>query len=266
MNGVDVSQYQGVIDFATLRPHIDFMIIKATEGAFFVDPQFGTNRQSARDAKLLIGYYHFARFDSPGYSNTPEQEAQHFIDMCATKGALLPGEVLVLDYEVHSSDPTGHVKRFCDYVYNATGVRPWVYSYVSLFNTMGEFGPYAVWVAAPSYPYEPYGSVPVKFGYICQQYGEQVIDGIAGATDVDHFYGDAALWKSYGLPEPTPPAPTVPTPAPVPKPPIIDITPPPTPKPPIITPPTKPPVINKPIWWKAMVAWLWRHDKKIVDK
>lgn len=73
------------------------------------------------------------------------------------------------------------------------------------------------------------------------------------------------------------PAPTpAPTPVPVPEPPVVPTIPPvapapvPTPpvEPPVVPTPTPitPPVIKKPIWWNAMLAWLRRHNMKVVKK
>lgn len=247
MNGVDVSEYQGQIDWATLKDHIGFAIVKVTEGAHYLDPEFGANRQGMRDVNLPCrGYYHFARFDSKNpstgyqYNNTPEEEAQWFVNMIGTN--LQAGEILVLDYEVHSSDPTGHCKRFLDAVYNATGVRPLLYSYISLLSTINPFGPYAVWIAAPSYSVAK-DSVPSRYAYVMQQYGQGNVAGVSGAVDLDHFFGDEEDFKSYGLPSP------VVTPPPVVVPPVIISPPTPTPGTNIdgvIPPVTKPVVIPTP--------------------
>ena len=67
IRGVDVSSYQGKIDWKTLSEQdIQFAFIKATEGSSFVDPNFSENYSNARKTKLRIGAYHFFSYDSSG--------------------------------------------------------------------------------------------------------------------------------------------------------------------------------------------------------
>lgn len=240
MNGVDLAYPQVGTDFTTLAQHVGFSMIKATDGVGLIDAQFSYNRQAARDVGLARGFYHFAE------GNNPIQEAQHFIDVAA--GALLPGEILALDWEIaYSGDPIAWSKSFLDYVYNATGVRPLVYSFISKFNdyNWAAVGPYAIWVAAPSFSTEP-KVVPINYEYVMQQYGTIAVPGVNGAVDVDHFFGDRAAWEALGKPAPVqlpvPAPPVQPTPMPVPVP-----TPAPVPVEPMPTPATPPVVINDPV-------------------
>jgi lysozyme len=65
--GVDVSNHQGQIDWLRVADdHIKFAYIKATEGADYVDPRFGTNWQDAAAAGVDRGAYHFFTLCSPG--------------------------------------------------------------------------------------------------------------------------------------------------------------------------------------------------------
>lgn len=61
--GVDVSHHQGTNPFlARARDEgIEFVFIKATEGASFVDPRFFTNLRQARTAGQLVAAYHYQR-------------------------------------------------------------------------------------------------------------------------------------------------------------------------------------------------------------
>lgn len=59
VRGVDVSSYQGVIDWQTLASqNIESVFIKATEGSSFVDERFTTNLAAAQMTKLRVGAYH----------------------------------------------------------------------------------------------------------------------------------------------------------------------------------------------------------------
>ena len=74
VRGVDVSHYQGTIDWPVLAAQdLDFAYIKATEGSSHTDEKFAENWEAAKDTGLRIGAYHFFSFDSPG-----ESQLKHF--------------------------------------------------------------------------------------------------------------------------------------------------------------------------------------------
>jgi lysozyme len=62
LSGVDVSHWQGPIDWVVARAGgVDFVYIKATDGEFGLDPRFGVNWGAARVAAIPRGAYHFFR-------------------------------------------------------------------------------------------------------------------------------------------------------------------------------------------------------------
>ena len=75
VRGVDVSSWQGEIDWPTLAGQsLSFAFIKATEGSGFTDPRFSYNWEEARKTALRVGAYHFFSYDSPG-----KTQADNFI-------------------------------------------------------------------------------------------------------------------------------------------------------------------------------------------
>jgi GH25 family lysozyme M1 (1,4-beta-N-acetylmuramidase) len=65
--GIDVSRYQGGIDWTGVRnAGIQFAYIKATEGVSYRDPNFGANYTGAYRAGVVRGAYHFALPDRSG--------------------------------------------------------------------------------------------------------------------------------------------------------------------------------------------------------
>ena len=65
MNGIDVSRYQGDIDWEIIEGQgIDFAFIKATEGSSHIDPCFEKNWEEAEQTSIFPGAYHFFSFDS----------------------------------------------------------------------------------------------------------------------------------------------------------------------------------------------------------
>lgn len=96
VQGVDVSEYQGEIDWPALaRQGISFAFVKATEGSGYTDPFFAQNLSGAQAAALYAGAYHFFSYDSPG-----QTQAENFIAAVPqTPGALPP----VVDVEYYGS-------------------------------------------------------------------------------------------------------------------------------------------------------------------
>ena len=93
VRGVDVSSYQGDIDWKVLSSQdIDFAFIKATEGSSYTDPKFQYNWEQAQQTSLQIGAYHFFSYDSSGAT-----QAQNFISAVPELDTLPP----VVDIEFY---------------------------------------------------------------------------------------------------------------------------------------------------------------------
>ena len=60
-NGIDISSHQGYIDWAKVSSDkdINFVYIKATEGATYHSPHYPHNITQARRHGLLVGSYHY---------------------------------------------------------------------------------------------------------------------------------------------------------------------------------------------------------------
>jgi lysozyme len=94
IRGVDVSSYQGIINWDILsKQGIDFAYIKATEGSSFVDNRFSYNWEHANTTSLRIGAYHFFSFDSSGLT-----QAENFIKIVPALDSSLPP---VVDFEFY---------------------------------------------------------------------------------------------------------------------------------------------------------------------
>ena len=94
VRGVDVSAYQGEIDWETLASQdISFAFIKATEGSTFADRNFAFNLEQARRTGLSVGAYHFFSYDSPGAA-----QAENFISNVVPFEGMLPP---VIDLEFY---------------------------------------------------------------------------------------------------------------------------------------------------------------------
>lgn len=99
--GVDVSRYQGNIDWSVLASqNVTFAFIKATEGSSFQDICFAENWKEVKKTDIYAGAYHFFSFESSG-----ETQAQNFIDTVGELDGNLPPVVDFEFYGEYASSP-----------------------------------------------------------------------------------------------------------------------------------------------------------------
>lgn len=239
LNGYDESVYQGNINNA-IEPG-DFVIIKASEGVGYTDPDCDANYQQSKAAGKLLGVYHFARPDG----NDPISEAKWFVSQIQ---GYLGEAILALDLETQPITPSW-AKQWLDEVYALTKVRPWLYMTQSTFNT-GDWSAlepyYGAWVASwgANQTQTGYGdpNAPVNINgnwtIVGVQYTSQGhLPGWGGALDLDLAYMTRDAWAKYaqgdrGQAAATPAPVTTPTTTPTP---VVTPTPDPTP---VVTDPT----------------------------
>jgi lysozyme len=99
IRGVDISHNDGHVDWATASHEVQFVYIKATQGARVVDASFRANWDSATAAGLPRGAYHFFSFCS-----SPQEQAQLISDNVPVDANALP---FALDVEVYPGLVTG---------------------------------------------------------------------------------------------------------------------------------------------------------------
>jgi lysozyme len=112
VRGVDVSSYQGQIDWPALAVEdIDFAYLKATEGSSDRDERFAENWAEARKTRLAVGAYHFFSFESRG-----ESQAANIVATVPDDEGTLPIVVDVEFYGDFSRDrpPRETVRRNLD--------------------------------------------------------------------------------------------------------------------------------------------------------
>ncbi|KAJ4289263.1 hypothetical protein N0V88_007013 [Collariella sp. IMI 366227] len=134
VQGFDISHYQPNVDFAAAyNSGARFVIIKATEGTSYIDPNFSSHYGGATDAGFIRGGYHFAH---PG-ATTGAAEADYFIAHgggWSDDGITLPG-MLDLESEnngqcwgLSASDMVAWIKSFSEQYKSKTGVYPMLYT------------------------------------------------------------------------------------------------------------------------------------------
>ncbi|KAF3995895.1 glycoside hydrolase family 25 protein [Glaciimonas immobilis] len=148
LNGIDVSHYQGLIDWSIVKSNsIGFAFAKATQGSNIVDPCFSTNWANMKAVGLLRGAYHF--FDSSCDSHA---QAQNFL---TTVGSLDAEDLPpVLDIEEFlgaygNTDLPTNVQTWLDVVEQGLGRKPMIYTGTSFWNQYmnNQFGDYPLWIA-----------------------------------------------------------------------------------------------------------------------
>ncbi len=191
VKGVDVSHYDGTIDWAAVHgAGIDFAFMKATETTNFVDPQFATNWKNAGANGVIRGAYHFFRASADATA-----QADYFVQQAGVPAA---GDLpLTLDLEtldgVAPATVATDALTFLARVQEKSGRTPIVYTSASFLSSIGNpagFGAYTLWVAnwqvsCPSIPSPPWSDWT-----FWQNSSTGTVAGISGsAVDLDQFNG-----------------------------------------------------------------------------
>jgi len=149
VKGVDVSSYQGTIDWSVLASqNIDFAFIKATEGSSSVDSRFKANWAGAEKAGVIAGAYHFFSFETPGAT-----QAAWFIQNVPRRQGMLPPVADVEWYNQFTRHPPAkqdvvtQLQDFLDALEAAYGVKPIIYCSESMLRDyLGSFSDYPIWI------------------------------------------------------------------------------------------------------------------------
>ncbi|MGI6721673.1 MAG: GH25 family lysozyme [Anaerovoracaceae bacterium] len=102
IKGVDVSSYQGNIDWGTIeKQNIAFAYIKATEGSSHVDRKFAQNWENIDHTGIRKGAYHFMSLETSG-----KAQAENFISHVDKEHGMLPP---VIDAELYGNFTAANV-------------------------------------------------------------------------------------------------------------------------------------------------------------
>lgn len=217
LNGIDVSKWQGAIDWRAAGPSVSFVFVKATQGVAEVDARYAENIAALRAGHKLRGSYHYAD------GGDAAAEAEYYVRHAARQ----TGELQVLDFEgaaLGLTDPVGWAHDWLARVIALTDNVPLIYmsaSTVTRFDWARVVGlNVGLWAAA--WGSEQPGSGQWPFVIAWQTSNRGRVAGIAGDVDTDTFFGDASVWQRYGAsrtPATHQPAPPSPAPRPAPHPP-----------------------------------------------
>lgn len=205
MNGIDISSWQKGINLNVVP--CDFVIVKATGGTGYVNPDYTRAMNQAINAGKKVGVYHYAR--ERGCKGSAAAEADFFIK---TVQEYIGKAILVLDWEEELSLGVAWAKEFLDRVYKKTGVKAFLYTSASVtrqynWTPVAQAG-YPLWMAQ-------YPNAKLQNGYrdkpwtdgkgygafknlaIHQYSGTGRLPGYGGNLDMNKAYMDAAAWDKY---------------------------------------------------------------------
>jgi len=203
VHGVDVSHYQGEIDWAKLaNQDICFAFIKATEGSTHIDPRFSENWQNALNTPLRIGAYHFFSYDSPGIT-----QAENFIRQVPKHKNILPPVIDIEFYGGNDKNPppadqvVPQLRTMADALHEHYGVSPILYATEESYRLYiaGGFEDCDIWIrnviSAPSLS----DGRPWTFWQYSNRHLLNGYEGDEKFIDMNVFNGTLTKFETYGL-------------------------------------------------------------------
>ena len=150
VRGVDVSHYQGDIDWEILSlEDIDFAFIKATEGSSFVDDRFAYNFSEAQKCDIAVGAYHFFSFSSSGVT-----QAENFINTVSPYEGMLPPVIDLEFYGEFAENPLPkdevdkELRSMLDALEEHYGMKPIIYATEDSYKLYlaNDYAEYDIWI------------------------------------------------------------------------------------------------------------------------
>lgn len=204
-NGIDVSGYQGNINFEQVKDAgIKIIYIKSSEGFNYIDSKFERNYEEAKKAGLKIGFYHYVT------ARTEEQaisQAKFFASVIAGK---VPEAKLAMDFEYFGNLTKKQINQigltFLKEVEKITKKQVVIYSNTSTAKNIwqGEITNYPLWIAQYEVE-EPQenGNWKNWVGWQYTDMGE--VKGISTYVDRNQFTKDILLSEPTEIPKPEEP-------------------------------------------------------------
>lgn len=208
-NGIDVSEWQGTINFADVKQSdIEIVYIKSSQGSNYVDPYFNEHYQNAKSNGLKVGFYHFLTA-----SNEEEaiEQARFFSSVIHNYA---PDCRLAMDFEEFGNLSISEINNISSVFLNTLSslTNKEVVIYSDAFNARTVFSSelasqYPIWVA-DYYVSEPEnGNWSSWIGF---QYTNQgTVSGINGYVDRDYFTDEIFLSDSTAINVDNPQLPSV---------------------------------------------------------
>ncbi len=198
--GIDVSSYQGAIDFNRVREAgRNYVYIRATMGEHQIDRRFRSNYENAKAAGLNIGFYHF--LDATTVSSARLQAQFFASEISGLEAELKPAMDLGTNYGLSNALFNQIALAFLERVNELTDKEVIVYSDASKARTVYSTtiaNSYPLWVADYDTNEPEDTRWDVWEGW--QYSDEGRVDGISGDVDLDRFTTDILLDDASSIP------------------------------------------------------------------
>lgn len=195
--GLDVSQYQGEIDWTVIdsvenKFPLHFVFIRATAGNNKVDSRFKTNWKATKNHHLIRGAYHYYRPNENSLT-----QADNFIKTVQLQKGDLPP---ILDIEQMPENQSISklkvgLQRWLDRVEAHYKIKPIIYSGERYYQDFlkEEFSGYSFWIANYNFFEEN-----IKDDWLFWQFTEKAaVDGIYESVDLNIFNGTPIMLKQF---------------------------------------------------------------------
>lgn len=185
MIGVDISHHNRNVDLPLLAENVDFIYMKATEGASFVSSKYVSRAEELNKLDIPWGAYHYYRVNT-----NPVVQATNFLKYVDVNSGLPP----VLDIEgINNSIKPNHRKDlllFLKLVESKTKIKPILYTgyYFAKdeFKPTEEFARYDLWLPWYTTDFSKVKTPKPWDKILIWQYTEEgIIKGVNGRVDIN---------------------------------------------------------------------------------
>lgn len=201
VHGVDISKWQGKVDWAALRQAgTKFAFIKATEGGDHVDNRFMENWAGTKQAGVPRGAYHFVYWCRPAH-----EQAMWFKRNVPYDPTALPpvldvewnGESVNCPRKVPREQALAMIHLMLKEMEAHTGKRPIIYTDITFHQEIleGEFTDYPFWIRSTAA--EPHHRYNDRRWTFWQFTTTGRVPGVSGDIDRNTFYGTDNQWRMF---------------------------------------------------------------------
>jgi GH25 family lysozyme M1 (1,4-beta-N-acetylmuramidase) len=198
VKGIDVSYYQGTIDWTKVKADgVQFAVIRVSDGTTTIDPKFETYWAGSRANGIVHGAYQFFR---------PGQDVIAQADLLLSKVGDMAADDLppVLDVEaadgLSSTQVAAKVQQWVDHVTPVIGRAPIIYTGFYFWrDSVGgpDLTTSPLWHAQYTSASCPNIAAPWTDWAIWQYSSSGSVNGIAGNVDMDRWNGDRASLDAF---------------------------------------------------------------------
>ena len=204
-DGLDVSQFQGEIDFSRIRSAgYTIVYIRAGGGDGDTDLYFTRNSQAAREAGLDFGFYYYVTAVTVAQA---QRQAHRFANLIRNTGYTARP---AMDFETFQGLTSSEIRAialaFMETLQRQSGCVPMLYTDAYNAKTLWDatFQAYPLWIAEYNGDLPPENDT-IWSGWTAYQYSDNGrVPGINGAVDLDHMTDGVLLTSEEPKPTPQP--------------------------------------------------------------